>query len=92
MLNRAVASGSITATKVDIRRATAVRVTALVDSVNAAANALDLLGITVRIDALTRLERSEDEILLFTNEATERLAVVYKRKDGSYGLLKPSGR
>ena len=50
------ASGSITATKVDIRRATAVRVTALVDSVNAAANALDLLGITVRIDALTRLE------------------------------------
>jgi Domain of unknown function (DUF5666) len=50
------ASGSITATKVDIRRATAVRVTALVDSVNAAANSLDLLGITVRIDALTRLE------------------------------------
>jgi hypothetical protein len=50
------AGGSITASKVDIRRATAVRVTALVDSVNSAANSLDVLGITVRIDALTRLE------------------------------------
>lgn len=50
------AGGAITASKVDIRRATAVRVTALVDSVNSAANSLDVLGITVRIDALTRLE------------------------------------
>lgn len=48
--------GAISASKVDIRRATAVRVTALVDSVNSAANSLDVLGITVRIDALTRLE------------------------------------
>ena len=51
------AGGAISASKVDIRRATAVRVTALVDSVNSAANSLDVdLGITVRIDALTRLE------------------------------------
>lgn len=50
------AGGAISASKVDIRRATEVRVTALVDSVNSAANSLDVLGITVRIDALTRLE------------------------------------
>jgi len=50
------ASGTIAASKVDIRRATAVRVTAIVDSVDSAANSLDLLGITVRIDTLTRLE------------------------------------
>jgi hypothetical protein len=50
------AGGAIAASEVDIRRATEVRVTATVDSVNAAANSLDLLGITVRIDALTRLE------------------------------------
>ena len=50
------ASGAIAASKVDIRRATAVRVTAIVDSVDSAANSLDLLGITVRIDTLTRLE------------------------------------
>ncbi|MGQ0430764.1 MAG: DUF5666 domain-containing protein, partial [Gammaproteobacteria bacterium] len=50
------AAGAIAASKVSIRRATAVRATALVDSVNAAGNSLVLLGITVRIDALTRLE------------------------------------
>lgn len=50
------AGGAISASKVDIRRATEVRVTALVDSVNSVANSLDVLGITVRIDALTRLE------------------------------------
>lgn len=50
------ASGAIAASEVDIRRATEVRVTAIVDSVNSAANSLDLLGITVRIDALTRVE------------------------------------
>lgn len=50
------AGGTIAASEVDIRRATAVRVTATVNSVSAAANSLVLLGITVRIDALTRLE------------------------------------
>lgn len=43
-------------------------------------------------DAVERLEGSDEDLLLFTNEATERLAVVYKRKDGGIGLLKPSGR
>jgi fructose-specific phosphotransferase system component IIB len=50
------ASNTLVATKVDIRRAAAVRATALVDSVNAAGNSLVMLGITVNIDALTRLE------------------------------------
>lgn len=50
------ANGLITATKVDIRRAKAVRATANVDSVDTANNALVVLGITVTVDALTRLE------------------------------------
>lgn len=50
------ANGVLVATKVDIRRAKAVRATANVDSVNAGANSLVLLGITVSVDALTRLE------------------------------------
>ncbi len=50
------ASGVLVATKVDIRRAKAVRATANVDSVNAGANSLVMLNITVNVDALTRLE------------------------------------
>jgi len=50
------ANGLITATKVDIRRAKAIRATANVDSIDAANNSLVLLGINVSIDAITRLE------------------------------------
>ena len=50
------ANGILVATKVDIRRAKAVRATANVDSVNAGANSLVILGISVSVDALTRLE------------------------------------
>jgi hypothetical protein len=50
------ANGVLVATKVDIRRAKAVRATANVDSVDADSNSLVLLGITVSVDALTRLE------------------------------------
>ena len=53
-------SGVLVATKVDIRRAKAVRATAIVDSVNAGANSLVVLGITVSVDALTRLEDKSD--------------------------------
>lgn len=49
-------NGLLTATKVDIRRAKAVRATASVDSVNAAGNSLVILDITVSVDALTRIE------------------------------------
>ena len=54
------ASGVLVATKVDIRRAKAVRATATVDSVNAGADSLVVLGITVTIDDLTRLEDKSD--------------------------------
>ncbi len=50
------ASGVLVADKVDIRRAKAVRATALLDSVDAANDSVVLLGITVNVDALTRIE------------------------------------
>lgn len=50
------ANGVIVADKIDIRRSKAVRMTANADSVDTANNALVILGITVNIDALTRLE------------------------------------
>lgn len=50
------ANGVLIATKVDIRRAKAVRATANIDSVNAGSNSLVMLGITISVDALTRLE------------------------------------
>ncbi len=49
-------NGVLVATKVDIRRAKAVRVTANADSVDASNNSLVVLGITVTVDALTRFE------------------------------------
>ena len=49
-------NGVLVATKVDIRRAKAVRATANVDSVNAGSDSLVMLGITISVDALTRLE------------------------------------
>lgn len=49
-------NGTLVATKIDIRRAKAVRATANVDSVDAASNSVVILGIDVVIDALTRLE------------------------------------
>jgi hypothetical protein len=54
------ATGTLVAAKVDIRRAKAVRVTASLDSVDAASDTVVLLGITVSIDALTRLEDKSD--------------------------------
>jgi len=58
----------LVATKVDIRRANALRVTALVDSVDAGGGTFDVLGITVHVDGETRLEdqsnADEDPFLL----------------------------
>ena len=53
-------SGVLVATKIDIRRAAAVRLVATVDSVDAANDSFVVLGITVRADALTRLEDKRD--------------------------------
>lgn len=54
------ASGILVATEVDIRRAKAVRTTALLDSVDAAGNSVVMLGITVNVDQLTRFEDKSD--------------------------------
>lgn len=50
------ANGVLIAARIDIRRAKAVRATANVDFVDTANNSLVVLGITVTVDALTRLE------------------------------------
>lgn len=52
-------NGVLVATKVDIRRAKAVRITALVDSVSA--ESIVMLGITVGTDALTRFEDKSNQ-------------------------------
>lgn len=43
-------------------------------------------------DALGRLERSADEFLVFTHAADQRLAVLYRRKDGRFGLIQAAAR
>ena len=40
-------------------------------------------------DALKRLSRNSAEFLLFQNEATAALNVLYRRKDGGFGLIEP---
>ena len=48
--------GVLIATNIDIRRANVVRATALVDSVDVAGDSFVVLGITINVDAQTRLE------------------------------------
>jgi len=40
-------------------------------------------------EALMQLDASDDEFLMFSNSQTDRINVIYKRKDGSYGLIEP---
>jgi len=54
------ASGVLVADKVDIRRGNDLRVTALVDAVDAGAGTVTLLGIVARLDGQTRLEDKSD--------------------------------
>jgi len=54
------AAGALVADKIDIRRSNDVRITALVDSVDVAAKTLVALGITARVDELTRFEDQSD--------------------------------
>lgn len=53
------AGGVLVATKIQIKRAKSVRVTALIDSV--ATDSFVLLGITIRTDALTRFEDKSNQ-------------------------------
>jgi putative sigma-54 modulation protein len=40
-------------------------------------------------EAVQRLSRNSAEFLLFQNDATDALNVLYRRKDGGYALLEP---
>ena len=61
------AGGVLAASNVDIRRDAGVRLTAQVDSVNAAAGSFVMLGITAKVDALTRIEdKSSLQLRLFS--------------------------
>jgi putative sigma-54 modulation protein len=41
-------------------------------------------------EAIMQLEVSEDEFLAFVNEETDEVNVVFKNKEGGYGLLRRS--
>ena len=40
-------------------------------------------------EAVTTLDRTGDEFLVFTHVGSQQLAVLYRRKDGNYGLIEP---
>ncbi|TMB15804.1 MAG: ribosome-associated translation inhibitor RaiA [Deltaproteobacteria bacterium] len=43
-------------------------------------------------EAVEQLSVSGDEFLVFTNASNQTLAVLYRRKDGNYGLIEPERR
>ena len=42
-------------------------------------------------EAILQMNMLGHEFYMFTNSATEQISLVYKRKDGGYGLLEPAG-
>lgn len=42
-------------------------------------------------EAVAILASSRDEFFVFTNAVSQTLAVLYRRKDGNYGLIEPEG-
>ncbi len=40
-------------------------------------------------EAVMHLRMRKNDFLLFKNDATDTLSVIYRRKDGSYGLIEP---
>jgi putative sigma-54 modulation protein len=42
-------------------------------------------------EAVDELTRSRDEFLVFRNASHKGLAVLYRRRDGKYGLIEPEG-
>lgn len=40
-------------------------------------------------EAVLRLNEEENQFLVFRSAEDERVSVIYKRKDGNYGLIKP---
>jgi putative sigma-54 modulation protein len=43
-------------------------------------------------EAVETLARTGDEFFVFTNASSQQLAVLYRRKDGNFGLIEPEGR
>jgi putative sigma-54 modulation protein len=41
-------------------------------------------------EAVMQLDLVKDNFLVFTNARTEKVNVLYRRKDGNYGLIEPS--
>jgi len=42
-------------------------------------------------EAVLQMDLVDDQFFVFTNSRTERVNVLYRRKDGDYGLIQPSG-
>lgn len=40
-------------------------------------------------EAVLRVEESADQFVVFRDSETDRIAVIYKRKDGNFGLIEP---
>lgn len=40
-------------------------------------------------EAIIRLNTEENQFLVFRDSETEKISVIYKRKDGNYGLIQP---
>jgi putative sigma-54 modulation protein len=40
-------------------------------------------------DAITRMEDLGHAFFVFLNAENERICIVYKRRDGTYGLIEP---
>ncbi len=43
-------------------------------------------------EAVEQLNVSGDDFLVFVNASSQTLAVLYRRRDGNYGLIEPEGR
>ena len=41
-------------------------------------------------EAVLQMDLIEDNFLVFTNARSDRINVLYRRKDGHYGLIQPS--
>ena len=42
-------------------------------------------------EAVMQMDLTKDEFLVFRNAANEGLSVLYRRRDGNYGLIEPEG-
>jgi putative sigma-54 modulation protein len=40
-------------------------------------------------DAVMELESSQEEVLVYRDAQSERVRVLYRQKDGNYGLIDP---